>query len=101
MWEALDPLSPRLIGFLYSMIQTSEAFRMSNITQAITKLNGAVGRLEASLGNLETSVSGQQRDMFGAPVKAKKNAGGFSENNTVIAQRLDKAIKKVEELLEG
>ena len=72
---------------------------MSSIEQALSKLNVAVGRLETSARDLERTPKGQTRDMF-STIKPKKG-GGHSMDNAVIAQRLDKAIRKVEELLEG
>jgi hypothetical protein len=42
-------------------------------------------------------MAGKQRDMF-AEISAKT---GKNIDNTVITQRLDKAIKKVEELLDA
>ncbi len=71
---------------------------MSRIQQALSKLNHAIGHLEMSAHGLERSRMGQQRDMFAQPIAAK--AGGFA-NSAVIAKRLDKAIKKVEELLDS
>ena len=70
---------------------------MSEIKQAISNLRSEVGRLEMALHGLQTSMAGKQRDMF-AEMSAK---AGKNIDNTVIAQRLDKAIKKVEELLDA
>lgn len=50
-----------------------------------------------SAHSLEKSRTGQQRDMFAQPTATRP--GGFPDS-AVIAKRLDKAIKKVEELLE-
>ena len=72
---------------------------MSNIEQALSLLQTSVGRLETTTRDLERTPKGQTRDMFAA-IKPKKNSG-FSADNAVIAQRLDKAIRKVEALLEG
>ena len=48
--------------------------------------------------NHEYALAGQQRDMF---AETKKGADGPLFDTAVISQRLDKAIKKVEELLEN
>ena len=45
--------------------------------------------------NHEYALAGQQRDMF-----SEAKADGPLFDTAVISQRLDKAIKKVEELLE-
>ncbi len=71
---------------------------VSSIQQALSKLNSAVGRLEMSAHSLERSRTGQQRDMFAQPTATKP--GAFPDS-AVIAKRLDKAIKKVEELLDS
>lgn len=70
---------------------------MSNIKQALSKLKNSVGRLEVSMSNLEYAMAGKQRDMFAEPAKP---ANGPLFDTAIISQRLDKAIKKVEELLE-
>lgn len=74
---------------------------MSAIRQALAKLEGAVGKLEGSVVKLETSMAGQQRDMFGAPVKKNGNANGNGHaiQGALFAKRLDQAIEKVEDLL--
>jgi hypothetical protein len=71
---------------------------VSTIKEALSKLRNSVSRLEVSMQNLEFSMAGEQRDMFSAP--AQKAGNGPLFDTSVISQRLDKAIKKVEELLE-
>ncbi len=76
---------------------------MSSIKQALSKLKSSINKLEGGVSNLQFAIAGQQRDMFGAPINKPATAQqqAFAPENAVIAQRLDKAIKKVEELLEG
>ena len=74
---------------------------MSTIKQALSRLKNSVQRLEISMNNLEYSMAGQQRDMFAAPGGGKGAAKPFHIDSALISQRLDKAIKKVEELLES
>lgn len=75
---------------------------MTNINKALNSLKKSISRLEGSIDQLEFTQGEQQRDMFSAaPLAAKKPQGAFPLENAVIAQRLDKAIQKVEELLEG
>ena len=68
---------------------------MSTIKDALSKLKNSVSRLEVSMHNHEYALAGQQRDMF-----SEAKADGPLFDTAVISQRLDKAIKKVEELLE-
>ncbi len=78
---------------------------MSAIRQALAKLEGAVGKLEGNVVKYESALTGQQRDMFGAPIAAKKNgnANGNGHNadlqGALFAKRLDQAIEKVEDIL--
>lgn len=76
---------------------------MSNIDRALNSLKKSIGRLEGGIDRLVYTKEGQQRDMFSsAPVgAATRRQEPFPLENAVIAQRLDKAIQKVEELLEG
>ncbi len=77
---------------------------MLTVKQALAKLNSAVGKLESSAHSVETALAGKQRDMFVAPAAAAtppKNGNGSTPDNAIITQRLDSAIKKVEELLGG
>ncbi len=69
---------------------------MSTIKEALSKLKNSVSRLEISMHNHEYALAGQQRDMFS---ETNKNDGPLFDP-AIISQRLDKAIKKVEELLE-
>lgn len=53
---------------------------------------------------MELAMAGQQRDMFGEiiPAKGGKNNGnGLPFDSALISKKLDKAIKKVEELLDA
>jgi len=81
---------------------------VSQIKQALLKLNKSIDRLEGSAGHIEQSLAGQQRDMFGAAPAAATNGSGSTHakanghggvEGAVIAQRLDQAIDKVEKLL--
>lgn len=77
---------------------------MPTVRDALSQLKQSVGRLEGSLKHLETSVAGVQRDMFGAIVppagkKGKANGNALPFDSTLVSKKLDKAIKKVEELL--
>lgn len=72
---------------------------MSAIKHSLANLRNAVGRLEVSLHSMESAMAGQQRDMFAAAQPVKGNGKGFPVDSAIIAQRLDKAIQKVEELL--
>jgi hypothetical protein len=70
---------------------------VSAIKHALAKLDGAVGKLESSLSGLEQKPAQEQRDMFVAP--SNENANGHVVDGTALAQRLDSAIGKVEEIL--
>jgi hypothetical protein len=80
---------------------------LSGIREALMNLKRAVGRLEDAAGNAESALAGRQRDMFAAaqvqqqPRATRPGTGTLSGDSTIIAERLDKAIKRVEELLEG
>jgi hypothetical protein len=74
---------------------------VSIIKQALNRLRHSVDSLEGGVDRIEFAMAGKQRDMFGAVVPQKKGQAAFPLENAVIAQRLDKAIKKVEELLES
>ena len=77
---------------------------MSTVKQALSKLGSAVSKLETSMDHLEGALAGRQRDMFAVPppaVEPAKTNNNFAADNAMIAQRLDSAIKRVEELLEG
>ncbi|MCB1531313.1 MAG: hypothetical protein KDJ35_00430 [Alphaproteobacteria bacterium] len=64
---------------------------MSAIRQALIKLDSAVGRLESSTNGLEASVEARQQDMF--------NGANGGVNPAIVAQKLDSAIQKVEQVL--
>ena len=73
---------------------------MSSIRQALAKLEGSVSKLETSAVQLESSMAGQQRDMFGVPIKKNgANGNGHAIQGALFAKRLDQAIEKVEEIL--
>ncbi len=73
---------------------------MSNIRQALAKLEGAVGKLEGSIVKFEGAMAGQQRDMFGAPIKKNgANGNGQAIQGALFAKRLDQAIEKVDDIL--
>lgn len=65
---------------------------MSQTAQALSKLNNVVSQLEGSIENLQTASAsapmGGQPDMFGANV-----------NTNLVAQKLDSAISKIEDVL--
>jgi hypothetical protein len=93
----LDRLLKALISFRYSVFLQKRIRPVSDIKQALSRLKNSVGRLEGSMQTLELAMAGKQRDMF---AEAPKAINGPLFDTTVISQRLDKAIKKVEELLE-
>lgn len=70
---------------------------MSAIKQALIRLNGSLQNLENSIANAENTPQGGQRDMFGAHNPAPSNQNDV--NVALVAQRLDIAIEKVEEIL--
>jgi len=73
---------------------------VSNIRQALAKLEGAVGKLEGSIVKFEGAMAGQQRDMFGAPIKKNgANGNGQAIQGALFAKRLDQAIEKVDDIL--
>jgi len=73
---------------------------VSQIAQALEKLNGALHHLETSVGNWETTqkqnLGGQQPDMFGHPAPSNENA---QIDAALVAERLDIAIERVEQVL--
>ena len=71
---------------------------MSEVARALSNLSQIVGQLEGSVYELETSMSGQQRDMFGEKV-ANSNAQ-TNIDTELVAQKLDLAIEKIEDVLE-
>lgn len=75
---------------------------MSALQQALEKLNGSLQNLESSVTGLEHNLAGEQRDMFGHPVASNENAtdmDGTVINTAMVAQRLDIAIERVEQVL--
>lgn len=79
---------------------------MSAIRNALEKLNGSLQNLEKSVSTFERNAhlpKGAQHDMFSNPEKPKREPS--NENSTeglnvsLMAQRLDIAIEKVEEIL--
>lgn len=67
---------------------------MSVIDDALRKLENAVDKLEGSASLAESRLKGQQRDMFDDPNIVQINKGK-------VVQRIDSAIERVENLLEG
>ena len=75
---------------------------MSAIKQALEKLNTSLNDLETSVGSLERNLTGEQRDMFGHPPAVNENTGetnGAAIDAALVAQRLDIAIERVEQVL--
>ena len=75
---------------------------MSALQQAIEKLNGSLDNLETSVGSLEQTLAGEQRDMFGVPSPVNENTtepNGQAIDAALVAQRLDIAIERVEQVL--
>ena len=68
---------------------------MSAIQQAIAKLNTAIDNLDGSVASVEANMTGQQRDMFGAPIKPAKPVA----NANAVAQKLDRIIEQAETVL--
>ena len=75
---------------------------MSAIKSALIKMNTAIDRLDGAVGGIEETLAGQQRDMF-VSNNANQNGGaatnGHAVDSAVLAQKLDSAIGKVEEIL--
>ena len=71
---------------------------MSAIRQALEKLNGSLQNLESSVTGLENNLAGEQRDMFGHPPASNENTNGAIDA-ALVAQRLDIAIERVEQVL--
>jgi len=75
---------------------------MSALQQALEKLNGSLDNLESSVGSLEVTLAGEQRDMFGVPTPSNENdtnTNGAAIDAALVAQRLDIAIERVEQVL--
>lgn len=72
---------------------------MSALKQALQKLNGSLNNLETSVNGLETNLAGAQRDMFGHPTASNENDTDIEINTALVAQRLDIAIERVEQVL--
>ena len=70
---------------------------MSQILEALVKLENSIGSLEGSVDHIEASLAGQQRDMFnGAQVSA---ANGNGIDKTSVVEKLDNIIEKAEIVL--
>ena len=75
---------------------------MSALQQALEKLNGSLNNLESTVTGLEHNLAGQQRDMFGHPAASNENdtdVNGKAIDAAMVAQRLDIAIERVEQVL--
>ncbi|MFK7840066.1 MAG: hypothetical protein AB8B83_07010 [Bdellovibrionales bacterium] len=76
---------------------------MSELHQALERLNGSLSNLETSVTGLEHNLAGEQRDMFGHPSPSNENTidveGGTAIDAALVAQRLDIAIERVEQVL--
>ena len=75
---------------------------MSVLQEALNKLNSSLNHLESSVGTLETNLAGEQRDMFGHPKASNENdtdINGTAIDAALVAQRLDIAIERVEQVL--
>ena len=72
---------------------------MSQVTRALSRLGRVVTNLEGVASGLEASLSGQQRDMFAAPVSAS-NTNTSDIDKELVAKKLDLAIEKIEEILD-
>ena len=70
---------------------------MSALKQALEKLNGSLSNLETSVTGLESNLAGAQRDMFGHPAASNENDTAI--DTALVAQRLDVAIERVEQVL--
>ncbi len=70
---------------------------MSALQQALEKLNGSLNNLETSVTGLESNLAGAQRDMFGHPPASNENDTAI--DTALVAQRLDVAIERVEQVL--
>ncbi len=72
---------------------------VSILYQALENLNGSLNNLESTVTGLESSVAGQQRDMFGYPSDSPASNENAKIDPAVVAQRLDIAIERVEQVL--
>ncbi len=69
---------------------------MSQILEALVKLEQSIGSLEGSVSHVETSLAGQQRDMFGG---AKPAANGNGVDTQAVVEKLDNIIGQAEAVL--
>ena len=81
------------------MILRNEVRPVSQVAQALSKLSQVVGKLEGSVNVLETSLAGEQRDMFGASNASNNNAVQNGVDTELVAQKIDLAIEKIEDVL--
>ncbi|HOO81470.1 MAG TPA: hypothetical protein PK513_03085 [Alphaproteobacteria bacterium] len=70
---------------------------MSQILEALVKLEQSIGGLEGSVSHIEASLSGQQRDMFSASRPVAANGNGV-DTQTVV-KKLDNIIEQAETVL--
>ena len=69
---------------------------MSSIAAALQELDNVVSELEGSATAIEETIAGCQRDMF--PGHDGEKSSGLTRE--VVEKKIDKAIEKVEGLLE-
>lgn len=72
---------------------------MSAVKQAILNLSQAVSRLESAIDYASQPEAGHQRDMFSGILSASKKAGNGKINPEIVAQKLDRAIGHIENML--
>lgn len=99
--HGLDHTELKLILFSYSKIYNvclERVSRVSALHAALENLQRSVRNLEKSVVVMEQSRLGEQRDMFGQPQNGNEASLG-KVSTEIIAQRLDRAIEKVEGIL--
>lgn len=72
---------------------------IETIKNALTSLNEQIDKMEDQVAKYENLLEGSQRDLFGAPILSAANDAEGSVNAKKIADKLDKAINKVEKIL--
>ncbi len=73
------------------------------IQSALNNLNQSINKLASAVETKEQAYEGQQRELFAAQAALNDNAGSLDGqviDQAVLARTLDKAIGRVEQLLQ-